>query len=261
MTQKIFNTLQKIPPSVRCVWGAVLVALLVHLLLLLLFSHTPAQSAYDAGELPKVGRIVLSDKSNAGFAQWMKNHDPAVMTMPDTVRGYSSVLNSTAVRPEPEDLPNLMQPVIPQPKSSIRQIAPLKVANTNLLLPYSIARSNGDAAENRAVLPAVALNGEYSPQIDKILALELSEIPSAKLNNLQNLPDTVLEIVPGRLAAATPRVLLAKSCGNSELDRKAMETLYKYMLKSSPEAGYCGRALFIWQNVRLPETVDKESKI
>ena len=122
MTQKIIHTLQKLPPE-RCrFFGALFIAVMVHLLLVLLVRHTPAESLQDTGELPKVGRIVLSDKSNAELALWVKNHDPAVMTTPDTVLGYSTVLNTATQRNEPEDLPNLVQPVMPQSKASVRAL-------------------------------------------------------------------------------------------------------------------------------------------
>lgn len=260
MTQKIFNTLQKIPPTVRSVWGALIVALLVHLLLALLFRHTPAQSRYDSGELSKVGRIVLSDKSNAEFAEWMKNHDPAVMTISDPVLGYSSVLNSAKLRTEPEDLPNLMQPVIPQKKSGIHQIGQLKVANNNLLMPYSSKR-NGIFAKSNGVQLPVVVNGEYSSQLAAVLPGVLAELPPDKLSAIRQLPETIVEIVPGRFAGTMPRIVLQKSCGNGELDRKAVETIYKYILKNAGDAGHNGKVLFIWRNVRLPETVGKEQKI
>ena len=77
MTQKIVQTLQKVSPRSRCVWGALLIAAMVHLLLAVLFRHTPGTSRENVSELPRVGRIVLSDKGNEALARWMKNHDPA----------------------------------------------------------------------------------------------------------------------------------------------------------------------------------------
>lgn len=251
MTQKIYRTLQNISRRSCSIWGALAAALLVHLLLALLFKHNPGENHKNVSELPRVGHIVLSSPSNAELTKWMKNHDPAVMTAADTQLGYSQIMNQKYLRSEPEDLPNLLQPVMPQKITGINQVSTLKTSGKVTLSGniHFIQKSRQKAPEAETAV----LNGEYSAALGRLFAAMIAENHPQLPPDVNKLPDTVLEIVPGRLAETGSRVIVAQSCGNRELDRKAMETLYKYMLKGAADNGYCGKALFLWRNVKVPE--------
>ena len=247
MKQKILqHSLQKISPQDRCVWGALIIALAVHLLLALLFRHTPAQNSHDSSESPKVGSIVLSNTENAGLAVWMKNHDPAVMTVPDKVLGYSAVLGNEKPRSEPEDLPNLVQPVIPQKSPETTEVAKLKISIRGVLqesmIPqiYKVSKAR----------PAVTLNGEYAGKISEIL-LAVLKADAVKLpENQDKISDTALEIQPERLPGTGARVVLIRRSGSEALDAAAQKTLYKYMLTNDLPENFYGKLLFIWSNVK-----------
>ena len=254
MTQKIFRTLQNISQRSCCIWGALIAAILVHVLLALLFKYTPAGSQHESGELPRVNRIVLSGKNNAELAQWMKNHDPAVMTAVDTRLGYSQVINQQYLRSEPEDLPNLIQPVMPQKITGINQVTELKLSYNGMIsgnihiLPPEKLPSKQNKWQKTAVL-----NGEYSAGLSEMLAAVLAGSSSQLPKDIASLPDTGLEIIPARIAETGSRVITTQSCGNAMLDGKAVETLYKYMFKSTGENGLSGKVLFRWRNIKNME--------
>lgn len=253
MTQKIYRTLQNITQRSCCIWGALIAALLVHVLLALLFKHTPGENRQDVSELPRVGHIVLSSKNNAELAQWMKNHDPAVMTAADPLLGYSQIINQKHLRSEPEDLPNLMQPVMQQKITGINQVSTFKIPRKGVL-PGNIhmipAEKNRYAGMEEAA--AVVFNGEYSSDLGKLFSALLAEIRQQLPADMEKLPDTQLEIVPGRFAETGSRVVVAQSCGNAVLDRKALETLHKYMFVKSGST-VSGEAVFRWRNIKNME--------
>ena len=256
MTQKILHSLHKIFPQDRWVWGAFAAAIGVHVLLLLLFGITPAQSPQDAGELPKVGTIVLSDPNNAELAVWMKNHDPAIMTVPDRVLGYSAVLGSGKQRGEPEDLPNLVQPVIPQKKLPVRPIGKLKISGRGVLHESNVPQIYKAAA----ILPAVTLNGEYSAEIHKILTATLKENAGKLPVNWNKVSDTAFEFQPERLPGTGARVILTSGSGSDLLDDTARKTLHKYMLTRELPEKFYGRVIFIWGNIKsIPENNRKQA--
>ena len=251
MTQKIYRTLQNISQRSCCIWGALTLALLVHVLLALLFKHTPGESRQDVSELPRVGQIVLSSRNNAELAQWMKNHDPAVMTAADTKLGYSKVINQKPLRSEPEDLPNLMQPVMPQKIAGAGKVSTLKVSRRGVL-PGSIHILAAEKSSAGKLSAAAALNGEYSADLSKLFAALLAESGQQLPADMKDLPDTRLEIVPGRISETGRRVIVAQSCGNVMLDKKALETLYKYMFKNTGSE-LSGEVVFRWRNIKNME--------
>ena len=249
MTQKIMQTLQKVSPRSRRVWGALFIVIIVHLLLAVLFKHTPQASQENISELPRVGRIVLSSKDNDALVKWMANHDPAVMTAADPVLGYSCVMEKSYERSEPEDLPNLLQPVIPQKVSNIYQVGKLKISSRNLLPENSPVTmlSKADTTEFMAVI--ASSNNEYSSVVSRMMKGFITEYGEKNLQDLQKYADTELEIVPGRLADTGARVVLKKSSGNLLLDQKAVEVIHRSMLANTGNADYYGDVVFIWRNV------------
>ena len=245
MTQKILKTLHKISPEKRCIGGALLVALLIHLLMALLFGHTTGHSTENVSELPKVGRIVLDDKSNAELAVWMNNHDPQVMTAVDPVRGYSRVMSSDRKRSEPEDLPNLLQPVMPQKLTGISEAVKLKISGKELI-PHAVIAIL-PAMESKT-LPAVVIDGRYSEKLNSALQTELAKSNVKPLPDLQKLPDTAIEV--RREADGTEnRMILLKSCGIAALDKTAVKIMRKYMQKNSGKSGIYNKVSFVWRNV------------
>lgn len=262
MTQKIVQTLQKFSPQSRCVWGALLIVAAVHLLLAVLFKHTPQASQENISELPRVGRIVLSDKSNENLVKWMKNHDPAVMTAVDPVLGYSQVMAKSYQRSEPEDLPNLLQPVMPQKSVAVHQTGRLEILSEKLLpesTPVMLLHDKQTKAETAGFLAVI--NGEYSAAISKKAAELLAGYDLKKLQELQKNSNTELEIVPGRLEDTGARVVLKKSSGSLLLDEKASEIIHKSMLANTGNAEYYGIVEFIWRNAAAAEPFIKEQKL
>lgn len=258
MTQKILNTLQKIPPESRCVWGALLLAVLLHVLLVLLFGHTPVRTQEDVGALPTVGRIILSDGSNAELAVWLKNHDPSVTTAADPVFGYSSVMSQEHLRNEPEDLPNLLQPVMPQNNTGISEVGELTISRKKLMPPGVFLHTAAIKPMPGAGVP-VTIDGCYAYNINEMLTEVLKDVKT--LPELQKMSDTVLETVPGRMAGTTSRVILLKSSGNNQLDKLAVKTLHKYIMKKSNRFEPGGRAVFSWRNVKGSAGRETEQKL
>lgn len=254
MTQKIYRTLQNISQRSCSIWGALVAALLVHLLLALLFKHTPGESQHTVGELPRVSHIVLSEKENVELARWMKNHDPAVMTAVNTQFGYSRVINQQYLRNEPEDLPNLMQPVMPQKITGINQVSTLKISNQGILPGniHILPPEKAFAPQNKW-LKTVILNGEYSEELGRMLSVMFDNSKLQLPPEIAKLPDTQLEAVPGRTVETGSRIIVVQSCGNAALDRKALETLYKYMFKSTGGKLLSGEILFRWRNIKNME--------
>lgn len=245
MTQKILKTLHKISPEKRCIGGALLTALIIHLLMALLFGHTTGHSTENISELPKVGRIVLDEKSNAELAVWMNNHDPRVMTAVDPVRGYSRVMNSDRKRSEPEDLPNLLQPVMPQKVTGIGEAAQLKISSKELI-PHGVI-ADLPAMESKTV-PTVVINGRYSDKFNGELYAELAKANLKPLPDMQKLPDTELE-VRREPDGTVNRMILLKSCGIAALDKTAVKIMRKYIQKNSGKSGVYSKASFVWRNI------------
>ena len=255
--QKILHSLQKISPESRCIWGAFVTALLIHLFLMLLFDHTPAQNSQNSGELPKVGSIVLSDASNAELVVWMKNHDPSIMTVPDKVLGYSLVLGAEKQRSEPEDLPNIVQPVTVPKAVAADNIRPLDPVSRGVLYEPFIAQKNNLAARQTAV----TINGEYSAEAADILTLLLRENAGQLPSGGGKITDTGLELQPERIPGTGARVVLIRSCGNEILDKIAQNTMYKYLLTGPVAGNFYGRIFFSWSNIKNIPADNKERKI
>lgn len=261
MTQKIVQTLQKVSPRSRCVWGALLTAAMVHLLLAVLFRHTPGTSRENVSELPRVGRIVLSDKGNEALARWMKNHDPAVMTSSDPVLGYSSVMKKSYQRNEPEDLPNLLQVVMPQKVTNIYQVGKLKISPRGLLPEKSPVLLPGKADKANPMAETVTLNGEYSDDLSRMLTEFLAEYGMKNLHDMKKQANTELEIIPGRFADTGARVVLKKSSGSLLLDEKALEVIYRSITANTGKAECYGKVVFLWRNAAVAAEMYKEQKL
>lgn len=261
MTQKIMQTLQKVSPQSRCVWGALFIVVMVHLLLAVLFKHTPQNSQENVSELPRVGRIVLSDKGNEALVKWLEYHDPSVMTAVDPVLGYSRVMETSYQRSEPEDLPNLLQPVMPQKVADIYQVGKLKISSCGLLPEKSPVLLLSKANKANPMAEAVTLNGEYSEVLSRMMTEFLAEYSIKNLQDMKKQANTELEIMPGRLADTGVRVILKKSSGSLMLDEKALEVIYRSIPANSSSTGYYGNVEFIWSNAAVAAETLKEQKL
>ncbi len=248
MTGKITTVLQKIPSQSRRLWGALLLAVLVHILLLSLFRAAPAGDALSYGELSKVNRIELDFPGNRQFARWLENHDPALMTSVDKSSGYSRILAKMHKRQVLEDLPSpllLSAPRTPQ-LPEIKGCGTLQSSNLqpDETFRLTAAGSNVEAAppvvQNRKV-PAA-----FPEMAMRMLERAYSSIPAAG----RLLPATVIAVKSPRLTDMAQRLMIVQSCGNEVLDNAALRAVTFYA-GNEPESSADSEIFVNWSNINI----------
>lgn len=248
---------RKLAPKVRNFWGALLLAVLVHLLLLILFRASPMQSEMAQDGLPKVGRIELDDPANKAFAQWLKNHDPALLLAPGKNNNFGSVMQQTFQRNAVEDLPSLPHLSAPRRQEAARSaVARFKSAANTLLPEETSYLQSRRSAGKTAVTPVVYIDHRELAEAEKLVAVPaklIAAMPAAGRSKLQN---TLIAVAPPRLKGMEARLNLTQSSGNDALDKAALQSAAAYLADQTGCNLY--QIEFNWQN--LPVSDDKEQK-
>ena len=218
---------RKFSPEKRCFFIALITALAVHGLLLVLFRATPQSGNSINSNSATAGRIDLSDPANSRLAQWIKNHDPALMTAPDRQSGYSAALSKFPARAELEDLPLPLHLSVPRQLES----APLPENITGRSHLLSSQLSLQLAVSKKSVPDLqICYNGRPNEKLQKIFDNMPGRQQLAKVG-ISQLQTLSVKIVPPRLPGLENRLQLQQSSGSYELDRLVLQTLRGALLQ------------------------------
>ncbi len=244
----------KLAPKVRNFWGALLLAMIVHLLLLVLFRASPMQSEMAQDGLPRVGRIELDDPANQAFAQWLKNHDPALLLAPGQSNNFGSVMQQTFRRNAVEDLPSLPHLIAPRRQEAAKPSAAKFKTTANTLLPDETSYLQSSSSKTAAA--AVYIDHREFAAAEKLLAAPsklISALPAAGRSKLQN---TIIAVAPPRLEGTGARLTLTRSSGNDALDKAALKSAAAYLADQTKCDIY--QIEFNWQNLPISDAKEQE---
>lgn len=217
----------KFSPEKRCLFMALLTALAVHGLLLVLFRATPQSGSAINSNSATAGRIDLNDPANYRLAQWIKNHDPALMTAPDRQTGYSAALSNLPARSELEDLPLPLHLSVPRQLES----APLpeNITSRSHLLSRQLPHPQTVSKKSSPVL-MIYYNGSPAEKLQKTLdaMLDKQQLTQLEITQPQELS---VKIAPPHLPGLENRLQLQQSSGNAELDRLALQMIRGALLQ------------------------------
>ena len=218
---------RKFSPEKRYLFMALLTALAVHGLLLVLFRATPQSGSAINSNSATAGRIDLSDPANSRLAQWIKNHDPALMTAPNRQSGYSAALSKFPARSELEDLPLPLHLSVPRQLES----APLpeNITGRTHLLNSQLAMPPTVSKKTTPVL-TVCCNGRPVKKLQEIFDNMLKKQQLAKLDFSQ-LQQLTVKIAPPHLPGLENRLQLQQSSGSAELDRLVLQMIRGALLQ------------------------------
>lgn len=213
---------------------AILIAAAVHLLLLVLFRAPGNTHGGNIGETAGIIKIDLTRPENYSLAQWIENHDPALMTRADKTRGYSSVLSDVSVHTAPDDLPSV--PVLSTP--SMPAAAAVKLLDfQGDLIPAGPAGRLPDKKFFRAEKDAI-----HSPLLEQIT---LSLMNSNSKITLAAPVTAAVTLLPARLGVIQEPELTVSS-QNPVLDKIAVSAAKIFMDKCAPE-NRNGVLTFVWR--------------
>ena len=221
----------------NCLWAGVVTALLVHLALLGLFRPLHLPDAQLADELPKLGSIDLARPENANLAQWLENHDPALIIAADNQSGASSIIRNFAVHPIPEDLPMQLRLSEPSPLKA-PQSTPIQDSHKRVLALYW--PDNTTAASYKTA--AVWLNGKSFPAAEKLVRENVTEVP-------ENAATTVIYVQnTPQVHTVGDRLKLLTGCGVPQLDEHAAKIIRSCM---ALDENLSGEIAFVWQKTPI----------
>ncbi len=218
-------------PSCRFA-AAIILCLLAHAVPFLIFS-LPAQTGATIREktssvtlLPLAG--ALSPRQRQLVSE-LKTRDPSLFTSGNRDAGFSRVAAISGLRSRQPDVdffyPDLK--VAPEPGDfeaiPVRNDSPLEVVSKSWDYSYPVIPGR-DEPESEIEYPNICFSGGRVLESFFGGAGKLKKI-SGKLKPVRA---THLRLLPGH-AGALPRVLLARSCGEKELDRAAAE----YIIRNS----------------------------
>ena len=215
--------------------AALLTALLVHLVLLVLFRYSPAQSSSEQENLARVSPVALDNPANLELARWTELHDPALMTAVDRRKGFSSAAEKITVHKLLEDLPQLRH--LSEPRSPEPAVLPERLSVSNLAPRDTAYLQNVQNAEP----VVITINEQILDNVKPLQRMLSEKLPAVKL------PVSVVigissPVRPGLL----PRLRVVSSSGSEQLDRRALVGAGR-LLAVCDQTDMTGELVFHWR--------------
>lgn len=211
----------------RIFFGAIILALLVHGLLLVLFEYAPSKKIYNNTRTAGVTFMNLANQApekQRKLLNWLEYHEPSLISAPNAKYGYNQLnpyVNFRAAHPD-----KVHQIVLPEsPENKPRKFTPLEIHEQpqDVSPQISIFNRPKRAAVKTAktVLPKV----EYPLIKNDNIVLKMSFSPyllkdSQKLKAKPMLINYNLEY-----SKQLPRVIVVKSSGSHDFDMLVLREL------------------------------------
>jgi hypothetical protein len=220
---------QKTLPT-RLLWELAIVGTLAfHALLLFLLRAQPVAAARTTAPLQPQCVFLPPESAVGGWEKelytWLRLEDPALLSLPNSRRGFSGYLREKAVLPVAPAPAHAQQPATAErtefPPLAWDQpaeaLADSLVRHWRSAQPAVVATSMGTAVP-RSVLWRFA-DGTPVPRMPEPIAADISE--AWRQGTPQN--PTRIDVSLPRSGTGTARLRLVDSCGNAALDRVALQ--------------------------------------
>ena len=143
----------------RIFFGAIMLALLVHGLLLVLFEYAPSEKTYRSTHTAGVTFMNLASQTpekRREILNWLEYHEPSLISVPNAKYGYNQLTPNIDFRPaQPDKVHKADLPEVPTKKP--KEFSSLKMHNKaeNILLrnlifkhPHKIMSGNSQAGSS-----------------------------------------------------------------------------------------------------------------
>lgn len=211
----------------RIFFGAIILALLVHGLLLVLFKYAPAKRTYSNTRTAGVTFMNLAtqpETKRRELLNWLEYHEPSLISAPDAKYGYNQLMPHVDFRPAQAD--KVYKTTLPDvPEKKLKEFSSLKTHNKeeNSLLrnfifkhPHIVIPETPRPAVPEIKYPLVK-NG------NKVLDLSFSSYLLKDSQKLEAKPMLIsYDLKSGKIL---PRVEVVKSSGNYDFDMQVLREL------------------------------------
>jgi hypothetical protein len=212
----------------RIFFGAIIITLLIHGLLLVLFDYTPSKKTYSNSRTAGITFMNLANQSppkRAELLSWLEYHEPSLISAPNVKHGYNQLTPHVNFRKAHPD--KIYQVVLPKsPKNSLKNFSTLGMHKTpiNNLSENFIFKHPGHMTSGKIVkasLPEV----KYPLIKNNNTILKLS-FSSYLLKDSEKLKAKSMSIHYNlEQSKMLPRVVVVDSSGNRDFDMLLLREL------------------------------------